>query len=101
MKKTDDRYWLAFCVGFDEENGKILASILTFWAINRFHALKAIEGMLPDHENWVKPDGTTRPHQLYTLEQCRPEEAEMRGLFYAQTFSEVISPTGPVHRGVA
>lgn len=101
MKSTDKLYWIAFCVGFDDDNGKILASALTFWARNRYYALQAITAMLPEHDNWVRSDGTTRPYQLYTLEQCRPDQAEERAMFFAQTFSEVVSASGALGRSVA
>lgn len=94
MKKVSEHYWIAFCVGKNTETNEVLASCLTFWARNRFQALTAIREMLPAQENWTRSDGTTYPHQLWRLEQCRPSEAESKAAFFMQTFCDAagISP---------
>jgi hypothetical protein len=101
MKKNDDLYWIAMCVGFDEENKETLGSILTFWARNKFHALKAVEGMLPAEDKWVRPDGTTRPHHLWALEQCSPDDAGRMCMLYSHTFYEMMNSPRPARRGAA
>lgn len=101
MKNNENLYWIAVCVGFNEENGKILASALTFWARNRFYALQAIAAMLPENEAWVMPDGKTRPYQLYTLEQSKPEESDEKIIFYLQTFSDILEASRLGERIVA
>lgn len=101
MKKNDDLYWIALCVGFNDENKKIVGSVLTFWARNKFYALKAVEVMLPENDNWVKADGTTYPHRLLALEQCTPDDAGRMCLLYSQTFQDMVNVSGPVRRGVA
>lgn len=90
----DKKYWIAFCVGKNDELNKVLASCLTFWASNRFYALEAVRTMLPEHENWTKSDGTPVPHSVWRLEQCSEEEAEERIAFYMQTFTDVIGVSG-------
>lgn len=85
------KYWIAFCVGTNDETNKVLASCLTFWATNRFYALEAVRTMLPEHENWTRSDGSPVPHMLWKLEQCTEEEAEERAAFYIQTFFEVVA----------
>ena len=83
-------HWIAVCVGQAPETGRLLASCLTFWASNRFEALHQIGTFLPDHDNWVAPDGTTRPYKLFRLEQCPPREAEERAMLYMQSLYEAM-----------
>lgn len=101
MKKNNGLYWIALCVGFDGENKKVVASVLTFWARNKFHALKAVEVMLPEHDNWLKADGTTHPHRLLELEQCKPDDAVKMCLLYSEMLQDMLSTYGPVTRDVA
>lgn len=101
MKKDDGLYWIALCIGSNSENKKIVASVLTFWARNKFHALKAVEVMLPEHDNWVKADGTIHPHRLLALEQCSPDDAERMCFLYTQTLQDMLSAYGPVTCDVA
>ena len=89
MKEDGKTYWIAFCVGFDDENKRFLASCLTFWALNRFHALQAVAAMLPDHENWTRSDGSPHAHRVWKLTKCKPEESDELAAFYLQTFTDL------------
>jgi hypothetical protein len=76
MKNPETHYWIAVCIGHDEVNNKIVASCLTFFARNRFYALEALRGMLPENDSWVRPDGTTRPFRILEMHQCRPQDSD-------------------------
>ena len=78
-------HWIAVCVGQAPETGRFLASCLTLWAVNRFDALNQVRRLLPEHENWVAPDGALRPFRVLTLEQCAPSEAEQRAMIYMRS----------------
>jgi hypothetical protein len=65
-------------------NDQMLTSFLSFWADNRFKALEAIKGMLPDNPKWLTEDGSLYPFTILALHQCKPHEASM----YAQEYTE-------------
>jgi len=75
-------FWCAFVMCAESVENQTITSYLSFWADNRFKALKAVEGMLPDNPKWLSISGNLRPYTILALHQCKEENSN----FYAQIY---------------
>ncbi|GGM60827.1 hypothetical protein GCM10008956_40570 [Deinococcus arenae] len=81
-----DRFWCAFVVCSEPVNNQIISSFLSFYAGNRFLATKKIEDSLPDNPKWENENGTLRPYEILSLQQCKPEETSKYAEIYMNEF---------------
>ena len=87
-QKSQMPYWAAFVLCHNSEAGKISGSFLSFWAQNRFQAMKAIEHQLPENPVYLDEKGQPRPFSLLDLRQIKPQDTEIWATHFCEFFSD-------------
>lgn len=89
------RCWVVFVIGYSEEYGQMLASFLSFNALNRFEALKRVEQVLPDNPKWLTRTGELLDFNILSLHQCDPAEVESYAMEYVDSFAGMFPGAVP------